>query len=320
MQSGYGLKTIYRSHVGKALAAAGLILALSPNSGGGPHSNAPAATPEKTETPYIVNCNFHLWQVRSGIVAPGVYIRSLEDCIPEAAAAKKAGVLKGFVYNPSNAELEALLMSSLSRLVTDKDTLQKRVLEGINLYRAQMASAGATLIPEARVAFGNRTPVSVGFAENMFSSADIKTEADFRSVVYHMLKNAEDWHNNIRLKDADTVFALNPSALKDEFLSRIMNVRADYAELENIFKGTSERGVLPVSIDWFANRALSYSKSLKSFTDYHATSLERKIRKYQLNEFKNIILQETKEGMTITYIGPDGRKIIPLPKASFKSA
>lgn len=68
------------------------------------------------------------------VVTPAEYVSERVTCIPEAAAAKRAGKLGGFLYNTSEKELEALLMKLFVGKVKNSQQINK-LSPILNIYQ-----------------------------------------------------------------------------------------------------------------------------------------------------------------------------------------
>ncbi len=250
----------------------------------------PTAAPQLNPVQYALSeCKTRLYQVESGIVSPNAHMRDLEQCLPEAVAAKNSGMLKGFVYQPSDKELETLLTELFSDRAGNEQELQFLVQSSIDSYKTLRGKEAGTIIPTIIGAFGQRIPSYVVFTNELYSSASINNDADARSIAKHELRHVKDWYDGIILGDVRLSFdTISPKTVRIDFLQHLMELRAVYDELKDAYRERVEIGRVSVSPQWFGSQAANYSAHWDFLKNYPATDLEEKARELQFRQFEGI--------------------------------
>ncbi|MDI6721305.1 MAG: hypothetical protein QMD85_02870, partial [Candidatus Aenigmarchaeota archaeon] len=122
------------------------------------------------------DCKSSVYQVRSGIIKPEAYFQDLEHCLPDVIEAKKSGILKGILYNPSDEKLQVLLREMFFGR-TDVDAL---VQSSLAAYKGARGEEVGTLIPEILGTFGQKFPLYLVLKEELFSVFISLTVANFQ--------------------------------------------------------------------------------------------------------------------------------------------
>jgi len=257
---------------------------------------------EENKTPSTAECNLSLKQVKLGTVSPEDYLQGRDRCLPEVIEAKNSGMLKGFLYNPSNEELEKLLGDVFSERTSDSERLERLVQSSIESYKSIEGDEVGTIIPGIVGVFGEKVPSYVVFREEFFSSPAINNDADVRSIVNHELQHVKDWYEGISLNDIhlsyDTIY---PGTLRIEFLQQLMELRAVYAELEDIFDKKVNTDSVSVSQEWLGSQAANYFTYWDSIVKYPTTDLEKRVRELQFEQFKGITPKVEGDQILITF-------------------
>lgn len=253
----------------------------------------------------LAECNLtSLDRVKKGLIKPQEYIQSQYKCLPEVIQAEKSGILKGFLYEPSDSELEARLREIFSSRTDSEEALQyfvKSSVDGYNSTKAKGHAAGI-LVPGIVGIFGEGIPMYVAFTEELSSSPSIKNEADIRSIIKHELQHVEDEYNGITLGDIHLSYnTISQETFSLAFLEELMELRAVYKELEAAFKEKVETGKVSISPEWFGSQAANYSKHFDYIDKSAKTPLEKRVRELQLKEFKGITPQTKTDSIVIKF-------------------
>jgi len=281
----------------KPLVYAGLAaIALSPAAGCREKAIEQAmATPGITQTvASSPQCTLNFHQVKAGSISPRAYLSEMEHCLPEAADAHASGMLGGFLYQPSDSELEQVLTGLFSG--RPEEEVQAIVQANIDSYNELEGDAAGTILPAIAGAFGQGTPVYVAFKEKLFSSPQINNDADVRSIIIHEVQHVKDWYAGIDLPGMHLSYnTISPETISKDFLEHLLEFRAVYAELEDIFRERVDTGSSPVSPEWFGSRAEDYFLYWTFIEKRPTTELETRIREAQLGQYQGIV-PEIREG------------------------
>lgn len=249
-----------------------------------------------------LRCRWTLDQVKSGFISPEAYLEERYNCLPEVVKAKESGMLKGFLYSPSEEDLRTLLPELLSNISSDKQSLEGLVLSSIRGYKEDEKDALGTTLPEIIDVFGARIPIYVGFYENLFSSRVVDNDADVRSMITHELQHVEDYYKGIRLNDVYLSYdTITPKTFRFDFLEQLTELRAIYKELEDIFRERVEKGETSVSSLWFGSQGANYLDDWNSLKEYPASDLEQRVRQLQFEQFKGIVPEKSGDTILIHF-------------------
>lgn len=269
---------------------------------------------ELTESDYS-NCALSLYQVKSGAVSPYDYIQERQQCLPELVVARKSGMLKDIIYNPSDNELKSLLRESLYSLTDNPQELQAWIRWEIENYKNRTEKKIGTVFPGIIGVFGKKIPLYVAFTEELFDSPLINNDADVRSVVKHELKHVEDWYNGITLNDIHLSYdTISSRKIRLDFLEQLMELRAYYKELEDVFRENIETGGISVSKSWLGSQAGNYNMYWSFLAGYHVSDLERKLRELQFEQFQGIIPEEKGDKLLMKFNLFGGQKTAEFTK------
>ena len=255
-------------------------------------------------------CALTLDQAKSGKVTSQKYLNERLNCLPEVLDARDSGMLKGFLYNPSDTELGALLRNLLSGKVNEEQKLSNLVQSSINDYKQAKDNRGvvATRIPGVIDFFGENLPQYIAFTPALFHYPVIKNDADVKSIINHELRHVRDWYGGVKLGNtliSHRTITLN--SFRIEFLEQLLELRAVYDELKNIFRERVEEGSTQVSSEFFASRIIDYSNHRGFIQNNPIIDLERRVAEMQLEESKGII-PEIREGKRYLNFNLFGKK------------
>lgn len=251
-------------------------------------SSTPLSQPTEAREVQVRCDSMSLDQVKMGVIKPQDYLNTQYNCLPDVIKAEKSGLLKGIIYQPSDRELEAILRELLSTRTNDEQELQYLVRSSIDSYKSPKGHVGI-IIPGIIGFFGQELPIYIGFTETLFSSPAVKNDADVRSIIKHEVKHAEDWHNGIELGNIHLNYnTISPETFSLKFLEQLMELRAVYGELEDLFREKVETGKTSISPEWFASQANNYTQHFNYIKNSTTTELEKKVRDLQLKEFVGI--------------------------------
>lgn len=250
--------------------------------------------------PYAQNtsCYSTFDQVRTRVVSPAAYLQERVKCLPEVAAAQRAGMLGGFLYTPSDKELETVLTKLFSDRATNNGQLNYLVRSSASAYKSALQTERNTVkivVPGIIGVFGQRIPVYLAFNENLFFSSEVKNDADVGSIAAkHAIRHVKDWYGGIQLGSSYLSHStLSPRNFTIKFLEQIMELRAVYDELEEIFKERVGTGKVSVSTEWLGSQLGNYAEHWKFVKTKPSTELEKQASGEQLRQFKGIVPEET---------------------------
>lgn len=249
------------------------------------------------------DCRYNFSQVKAGLVSSNDYLDERSRCLPEADIARRAGKLGGFLYNPTDAQLEVIFRKMFSKIAKNPRELNSLIQSSINSYsKSKNSTMGlGLLVPGTIDNFGARIPVYTAFLPKLFLAGGVTNDAEMRSIVNHELKHIEDWYSGITLSGIYlSRKTIAPSTMRIEFLENLMELRALYKELEDIFKERMAKRTVSVSQQWIGSRGAAYSRyweSIKSPT----TDLEKAVRDTQFDDFKGIIPERSDNIVTIKF-------------------
>lgn len=248
----------------------------------------------------------HLNQVRLRALPAIDYIQECANEIPGIAEAEKSGMLKGFLYEPSEDELKGLIKNSLAETIDNELDIYYIVHESIEAYKQKPV---ATVVPTSSRIWLDRIPLYILFTDWLLSSPVIKNDADVKSVIRHELQHIEDSYNGITLGGMLlSDYQLSPNTFGPMFYYALSELRADYRQLEDVLKERFEKGRVGISLELFVDVATNYAKNWQ-FIRGAFSDLEREIRMFQFIEFKGIV-PKRKDNMLILRFNLFGKQAI----------
>lgn len=247
-------------------------------------------------------CTSTLAQVRAGIVSPQDYLNERIMCLPEVVESKNSGMLKGFIYQPSDEYLDTLLRGLFFGRVGDGQELQYLVQSIINSYKTIRGKELGAIIPGIIGVFGQGIPIYVAFEKELISSTEINNDADVRSVIRHELQHVKDWYKCITLGEVHLSYdTISSTTFRINFLEQLMEVRGIYIELEDIFRESVKTGRVSVSPQWFGGQASNYAEHYQFIKNEPITDLERRVSQLQIEESKGITPEIRKNQIIIEF-------------------
>lgn len=230
-------------------------------------------------------------QVRTGKVSPQAYLDERFRLMPEVQEARKSGMLKGFLYEPTDKELRERFRDLFrDRGVRDENQLQSLVDSTVQSYYLSKEEAPSAFItPTLRPFFGQQVPQYIAFPEGALSKPEVNNDADVRSLIKIQLKYIQDWYTILRLGGVNLSYITSPKEFRTEFLRDFMRLRAEYEVLRDIFRERAETNKLSVSGEWFGVRAVNYTRYLYFVRNNPTTDLERTVSQLQIKEFEGIV-------------------------------
>lgn len=258
---------------------------------------------------------YKLEQVRSGEVPPELYLDERFRLLPEVQGVVGSGMLKGFLYNATDSQLESMAMTLLQPVIPNANDLEIAVKSTVEaVHRPKRKSAFASLFPSVTALYGKEIPAYLTFGDQVLNSKVLNNEADIRGAIGHELKHIEDWHYGIKLGNlhisGDDIIS---GAMSLEFFENLCELRATYKELEAAYKDVVSNGVLSVSKEYFGVRAHEYMKHYDYIKNNAATELERKASSLQLEALSGIKPRRKGE-LILLYMDLFGRKQLATVK------
>lgn len=300
-----GLEVFYGNRFRKTVRQASLVLSA------GVIATACSSADQKSNslpTPIRISsaaeCNsVNLDQVKIGTIKPKDYLQTQFECFPKVKEAKNSGVLKGFLYQPSDQEQETILRTLYSTRTTDEQTLQHLIRSEIDNYKNLKGGHVGSIMPSNVSIFGQKVPLYIIFKGELFTSPAIKNNADVASIAeYHERQHAEDWHNGITLDNIHLAYhTISPETFSLTFLEQLMELRATYRELEAAFKDKVETGKISISSEWFTSQSVNYSRHYSHVKQNAITDLEKRVRDLQLQEFRGITPEITADSIIVKF-------------------
>jgi hypothetical protein len=282
--------------VAKVLAlSAALYLATACGSGVTTKASEPESQPQAVE---CININ----DARAGEVTPENYLQNLEDCLPRIQEAKDTWNFGGFLYEPSDDELEEVFTGIFSDFAKDDEDLQYLVQSSIDGYRKEELDPNilGKVMPSIVGAFGKGLRTYVVIQPSLFDpdSPFIKNNADVESLVDHEIKHVEDVYEGINLGDNLHISfdVLGPYMIRKDFFGKLGELRAVYKELEQIFRERIVTGETSISNEWLVSQAKNYRNHWEFIESNASTELEIIVRDEQLERFKGIRSFEALDG------------------------
>lgn len=245
--------------------------------------------PRVSQSANYPKCNLNIQQVKAGLASPVDYLNERFNCLPEVVEARKSGMLKGFLYEPSNEKLEAIFKDYFFGRAGSEKNLSLIVNSNLSSYtRAKEKNPTAIMTPSILLVFGQKSGFYIAFTKEMLSSK-ISNDADIGSLIKHELQHVKDWHDGIRLGNINLSYP-TISLLTTEFIENIVELRARYEELVSIFKNAIEKNKFSFSVSprYFANMGVHYAAHWNFINNKPATNLEQDISQLQLKEFEGI--------------------------------
>ena len=242
-----------------------------------------------------LECTLRFKNVASGKVLPQDYLDERFRCMPEVQRAYKSGMLKGFLYKPSNEQLEDVLRDLLSSRLKNKEELKYFIESFIDFYNNRMAESSvpeAITIPGFSNLLGQRIPQYISFEDDidMFTPPAYNNDADVSDLIRHELKHVKDAYNGITLGNIHlTKDMLSSKELGAEFLKHLLELRAEYNTLSGIFEEIVKKGKHSVSKEHLFAKAVNYAGHRHYIKNKANTDLEQKVRDLQLKESKGLI-------------------------------
>jgi len=257
----------------------------------------PAAAVEKSEPKipqqYETACKLSINDVKNGKISPQYYIDELFECLPDVQQARKKGMLAGFIYNPTNEEIEAMIGQFLS-----PDERTDDIEPFINeIVKSSKGDIHAYLFPGFMYLFGAKKPVYVGFRDSIFyseSGTGIANDADVESIVKHEIQHVDDIYHGINLGGVELSYeTISPDTFRADFFENLLELRAEYKQLSEFFKDVSaEKRKSMISAYRFGNTAGHYNAHWQFLAGYPATEMEERVRNAQFQEFSGILPED----------------------------
>jgi len=238
----------------------------------------------------LAGCRTTYEQVQLNKATPQEFFSdAYKDCKDKAA-------VKGYLFDPSDEELEARL----------KECLPGDLADLIPRAKESYKEGGmATIIPAVLPVFGMKGPVYVVVKKNFLDELVIGPDAE--SAILHENQHGTDWHNGIEIGG---VYLSAHTPIKDirpSFIQDLMEFRADYAQLEDAFRKSVKAGQLPISAACFSSMAQCYYEHWLVMEYFPASEVEAKVIKAQFEEFKGI-RPEGEPGGLMLYFDLFGKK------------
>ncbi len=255
-------------------------------------------------------CSLSLYQVQAGQVSPQDYLDERFRCLPEVVEARKAGMLKGFVYNPSDRELEDIAKElCFAHQTCTQQELQYATQSAKDGYKERSKIGSAATISEFTL-FGQKVPLYVVFAPHFLYSSDaVNNDADVRSTIIHELKHVKDFYKGISLDDIHlSSSTISPKTFNVDFLVNLWELRGEYEELKDMFRERVEKGSVSVSSSRILFNAIDYSNYWRLLESYPANELEDRVRKLQFKEFSGIVPERIGEDEILIRFNLFGRE------------
>ena len=204
-------------------------------------------------------CPSNLSQIKDHKELHEDYLIRAVRCLPEFTAAKDSGMLKGFLYDPSDKKLEISLEELFSQIARDGGELKVLVQRGIANYKGRHPDTAAMLSAGIVSLFGHNVASYIIFTQRLFSHSSVKNDADVISLFKHDLKHVEDYYKGITLGNmhlsSNQILA---DELRVDFYKNLMELRAEYTELRNAFKERVDFGRTSISPKWFGFKMGNY--------------------------------------------------------------
>lgn len=283
--------------IGSALALAGGILGLGLWYSESSKTSAP--NPETRERKTTLE--YRLSDARAKKLTPQKYLQMICQTVPEYVSAQKSGVSRGMLYNPSEKEITDILNETFQERVKNKQDFDEVMASSIENLKKELKEGFATIMPTAMIFFGKGVPMYMVFTEQMTQNPELN-DSDIKSVIIHELKHMTDWFYGITLNGIHINYnTISPNTLRLDFLTSLLELRATYEELENLFRQNVEHSKNLVSPSGFGRIGASYSANWNFLNKYPATELESKARTFQLQQFAGIIPREDPEQIYLDF-------------------
>lgn len=246
-------------------------------------------------------CVYNITQVKSGHVPPQDYLRDREKCSFYALEAKREGVLSGFVYDPSDSQLESMMRISISKAFSDHelDNLVRREVHHYNLIRNYggrdeltglvIVGALATFFPQRIEVFGKPLPRYLIFTRHFFNNTTVNNDADVDSTIAHELQHVSDFYTGAFLRNYINSYDGSSTHFREQFLGELLELRATYRQLKDVVTEMITSGHYLVSENTLGTIAGDYYSHRTFIESFPQSDFEREISRKQLGEFSDII-------------------------------
>jgi len=245
-----------------------------------------------------------LEDVKSGKASPESYLSQEFRTFPELAEAQKSGILKGFMYEPSEDELKTKLHELFYERAKDEMTLKRLIEIVMGEYAIFEKESGiVSIFPGIIHVFGKEVPHYIACKEEFFDVPVINNDEDVRGLLgKHELKHVKDYYSGITLSDLHlSIDTITAETFRREFLASLMEVRASYEILEDTFQEQVEKKKISISKELFDIEATNYLNHWKFLEQNAQTDLEKRASDLQLEELKKIVPKKKEGGFPLIY-------------------
>ena len=241
--------------------------------------------------------------VRQGKLDAKQYLEGILDNMPEYQQAKKDGVIKGFLYNPSYLEVENVTRD----LFQDDSTLFE---ESMNSYKELVENPHeVTILPFSSSLFGTHVPQYLLCEPVFLKSSLLRTSEDVRLLFLDWIAWAKDQYSDIAIDGEYPSYRKSSSGTVGEsFAVSLLSLRSLHTALE------ATRSDLSASSSFLEVISRDYIQAQEKLKLEARTDKEKKILSAQLSKISDVsVVFPSKYTMEIIYTrGTDvtKRKII----------
>jgi len=228
--------------------------------------------------------------VRSGRIDARTYLNSLANSMPEVVQAKDEGRLIDILYNPSDEELETLFTEYFSERTGSEEALKHFVTVSMTAYKktADMGNLGLGAVPGIFGLFAVQQPFYLVLTD-AFVSSYLQNDADVRSLINHELQHNKDMYAGVQLGDIHlTQITVNADSMSEDYFENLLELRAYYQNLKDVFKERITSGTVSISPVWFSSIGTRYHEHWHYIKDSASTTLEKTVRDRQIEEFSGV--------------------------------
>ncbi len=249
--------------------------------------------------PYYLTYTFK--EARRGNVSVKDYIMDFED-MPEVMAAKTSGTLKGFLYDPTDQELEDKLSELFKGKLDEKVIKSFAVPQKIREYHTHVQKHNPVTIPTILGGvFGKPVKLYMAFGKDFLNT--VESDNELRSRIIHELQHVEDMYYGFSLdgKPVD-LGPLSSSKEISGLIDTLREFRAYHKQLEDLLGSYIQTGNSGVREAFFGTMALYYLHYYEELDTSCSPSADtRKIRDQHFECFKDITVQRIVDGIRLDY-------------------
>lgn len=245
-----------------------------------------------------------LEEVRTGKADPKQYLKQLE----EELVKDRSGFV-GFIYEPTEEEIEQLLRNSLARVLGKTKLEGVLEIEMVSVRKMMNEDSTGAFVPLSYLRVSQKVKRYVVVKKELFEHEHMKNEDYVKGTLKHELVHIKDFYKGIQINGVDLFEAVRKGKINLEFVGGVMEARAYYSELKNIVESEKQPDVTQVK-GYLNAVVFAYATNLQLAHITATNDLEKQILRKFLEAYtkampKVIINLDGSISINIRYLKPD---------------